>query len=140
MAFSKSQSHYLKAVYELSSDNDGARIVDIAEKLNVSKASASFAMTKLAEQGIVYKDAARHVHLTAQGERHAVSMLDKYAVIYYFLTDTLQVDKAIATEDACAMEHVVSVDTLCALCRFTNPINSPKRCKNNCLYCFSEWT
>jgi hypothetical protein len=39
---SKSQAHHIKAVYELSLGCDnGARICDVAEKLNASKASAS---------------------------------------------------------------------------------------------------
>lgn len=134
MVFSKSQSHYIKTVYEFFSGNDGVRICDIAEKLCVSKASASLAMTRLAEQGLVYKDTARHVYLTAEGERQAVPMLDKYAVIYSFLTNALGVDKTIATTDACAMEHVVSVDTLCAICRFGDVRKSAQTCSNDCPY------
>jgi Mn-dependent DtxR family transcriptional regulator len=30
---------------------------------------------------------------------------------------SIGVDKQMAEHDACAMEHVVSVDTLCAICR-----------------------
>lgn len=47
-----SKSHYIKAVYELSSDSQGVRVVDIAEKLGVSKASTSLSMTKLVQQDI----------------------------------------------------------------------------------------
>lgn len=127
-----SQVHYIKAVYELSSGNDGVRICDIANRTSVSKASASLAMTKLNKQGFVYKDTNRHVHLTAEGERRAVSMLDKYAVIYRFLIDTLEVDEAVAAKDACAMEHVVSVDTLCAICHFGRLRKSSNECTDDC--------
>lgn len=135
MKLSKSQAHYIRAVYELTSnDGNGARVCDVAEKLNVSKASASLAMAKLAQQGLVCKDADRHVNLTADGECHAVSMLDKYAVIYRFLTNILQINEAVAAADACAMEHVVSADTICAICRFGAMRKSIPVCSKQCHY------
>ncbi len=50
-----SQAHYIKAVFELSSAScDGsARVVDIANKTGVSKASASLAMSKLEKERLV---------------------------------------------------------------------------------------
>lgn len=56
-----SQVHYIKAVYGLSSGSRGIRVVDIAEKLGVSKASTSLSMTKLAQREVVYKDSVRHI-------------------------------------------------------------------------------
>jgi len=130
MKLSKSQAHYIKAVYELSSGyGDGARVCDVAEKLNVSKASASLALTRLTEQGLIYKDTERHAHLTECGERKAIQILDKYEIIKAFLVKILCVDKSIADHDACAIEHVVSVDTFCAICRFSNK----SRCAKDCL-------
>lgn len=113
-----SQSHYIKAVYELSSGSQGVRVVDIAEKLGVSKASASLSMTKLAQRGLVHKDAERHVYLTKNGEQQAVQMLNKHEMIQKFLMGVLGVDKEVAVHDACGMEHIISMDTLCAICRF----------------------
>ncbi|MGI5900621.1 MAG: metal-dependent transcriptional regulator [Christensenellales bacterium] len=124
-----SQSHYIRAVYELSSDcDDGVRVCDVAKKLSVSKASASLALSKLAEQGFLYKDADRHGHLTESGERKAVLLLDKFDVIRTFLVKTLGVEKSVAAHDACAIEHVISTDTLCAICHFSNRT----RCTNSC--------
>ena len=129
MKLSKSQAHYIKAVYELSSGySDGARVCDVAEKLNVSKASASLALTKLTEQGFIYKDIERHACLTESGELEAVEMLDKLEIIRTFLVKILCVDINIADHDACAIEHVVSVDTLCALCRFSKR----EKCAETC--------
>ena len=117
-----SQAHYIKAVFELSSAScDGsARVVDIANKTGVSKASASLAMSKLEKERLVRKDERRQVYLTPAGKRLAVQMLDKCTVIRDFLTDVLTMDKEIAAADACAIEHVVSVDTLCSLCRYVS--------------------
>lgn len=127
---SRSMENYIKAVYELSSaDTDGgARVCDIAEKLNVSKASASLAMTNLVKLGLAYKDANRRVHLTTDGECQAIQLLDKFEVIRTFLVKILCVDKSIADYDACAIEHVVSIDTLCAICRFSNKSKCAQVC------------
>lgn len=101
---------------------------DIAEKLNVSKASASLAMTKLVKQGFVYNGTDRRVHLTERGERKAAQLLDKFEVIRTFLVEILYVDKNVAKLDGCAIEHVVSVDTLCAICRFSNRVKCTETC------------
>lgn len=132
MKLSKSQAHYIKAVYELSSGDTGVRVVDVAEKLFLSKASVSLAMTKLARQGFVRKDSERHIYLTDEGEREAVRMLDKFEVIHKFLTGILGVNKEVAERDAYAIEHVISVDTLCALCRFTDRGSATCKCSLHC--------
>lgn len=126
MTLSKSQAHYVKAVYELSPGNKGTRICDIAETLSLSKASASLAMSKLEQQGFVYKDAERHVYLTEKGELEAMQMLDKFELVKKFLIEILGVDAEVARQDACAIEHIVSPQALCAICRFT----SEKACEN----------
>lgn len=129
MRLSRSQEDYLKTVYELSSGHDeSVRVCDVAEQLSVSKASASLALKKLAEQGFIYKDADRHAHLTEIGERQAIQLLDKFEVIRTFLVKVLYVDKATADHDACAIEHVISADTLCAICRFSKRTGCTNAC------------
>lgn len=133
MKFSKSQAHYIKAVYELSFGSDhGTRVCDIAEKMAISKASVSLAMKKLSKQGLVRRDAERHVYLTKDGKHVAVRILDKYELIWQFLVEILDVDSEVANHDACAMEHVISVDTLCALCRYISRSDNKNNCSGEC--------
>lgn len=132
MKLSKSQAHYIKAIYELSSKDKGVRIVDIAERLSLSKASVSLAMTKLVCLGLAQKDPERHIHLTDEGEREAIRMLDKLQMIHEFLTGVLGVNKEVAKQDACAMEHVISMETLCALCRFSGRGKASSLCPLKC--------
>lgn len=40
--------NYLEAIYELSKEDNGARVSDIATRLNVTKASTNSAMSTLA--------------------------------------------------------------------------------------------
>ena len=129
MKISKSQAHYVRAVYELSNKCDGVRVCDVAQMLSLSKASVSLAMTRLARQGFIQKDIHRRIFLTKNGEYAAVRMLDRYEIIRQFLTEILGVEKETAQQDACAMEHVISMDTLCAMCRSTGERN---RRANHC--------
>ncbi|WP_347490507.1 metal-dependent transcriptional regulator [Desulfoscipio sp. XC116] len=122
-----SKEHYLKAVYELFPEGGGVRISDIAAKLNVTKASSCIAMKNLEQKRMIYRDAGRLVFLTKEGEYQAVLVLDKVAIIRKFLTDVLGIRHEIADADACAIVHVVSVETLCSLCRFTN-----RKCPGSC--------
>lgn len=127
MKLSKSQARYIVAVYELSAGREGVRVIDIAERLSLSKASVSLSMTKLAQKGFIRKDSDRHVYLTQNGERQAIRMMNKYELLKRFLVEILGVDKEVAGYDASAIEHVISVDSLCAICQFTRGMGAHKR-------------
>ncbi len=127
MNLSSSQAHYIKAIYELSSVGGGVRISDIAVKLNVTKASVCIAMKVLEKKKMVYRNADKLVFLTQDGEYQIILTLDKVAIIRKFLTDVLGVQQRIADIDACSIAHVISVETLCSICRFTN-LKCPKNC------------
>lgn len=75
-------------------------------------------MSRLAKQGLVRKDTGHHIFLTKDGEREAARLVDKFELIRRFLVEVLGVNEEAAAHDACAMEHVISADTLCAMYRF----------------------
>lgn len=124
----KAEENYIKTIYALSSTEEGAHISDIAAKLDVTKASTSVAVKSLQRKAFVRRDAERLVYLTDEGRRMAILILNKFSIIREFLTGTLHVDPPTAHIEACAMEHFVSQETLCALCRFINW----RACHNEC--------
>lgn len=117
---SASMQNYIKAIYELSSGGAGVRSCDIAEKVGVTKASVCNAIKNLERQNFVYRDIHRLVYLTKSGAIQAEILLDKSAIIQRFLCEVLGIDKKVANADACAIETIISQDTLCALCQFIN--------------------
>ena len=127
MRLTTSQQDYIKVIYELSGSGEGAHVSDIADMLGVNKASASVAMKALQQKKMVRRDSYRMVYLTAEGIREAAYMAKKYETIKGFLTGVLRIDGATADTDADAIEHVISVETLCSLCRFTN-----RKCPGGC--------
>jgi DtxR family Mn-dependent transcriptional regulator len=100
--------NYLEAIYELSREKNFARISDIAERLGVSKASASSAVQTLMSKGLVQTEKYREVYLTEDGEKIAQFTSKKHGTIREFFTDVLKIDPEIADSDACAIEHVIS--------------------------------
>lgn len=107
--------NYLEAIYELSPDGSGARVSDIADRLGVTKASTNSAVATLAEKGLIVSEKYRQVYLTPEGLALARRTADKHHIIQQFLTKVLGVDPAVATEDACAIEHVISGSSVAAM-------------------------
>jgi Mn-dependent DtxR family transcriptional regulator len=118
--------NYLEAIYELSSAGKGARVSDIAERLGVTKASTNSAMTTLSERGLIINEKYKEVLLTEEGRRFAELTAQKHHIIKRFLEDVLSVDAAIADEDACAIEHVISNDSIEAMGHYLDSVSNPK--------------
>jgi Mn-dependent DtxR family transcriptional regulator len=107
--------NYLEAVYELSKGGTGARVTDIAVRLGVSKASVNNAMSVLAEKGLVESEKYQEIRLTRSGEEQAALISGKHRVIQQYLIEVLGVDPSVADTDACAIEHVISSDSVYAM-------------------------
>ena len=122
-----SKKHYIKTIYILSPDNQGVQITEIADKLEVTKASVCTAMKTLQEDDFIFRGKKRFVYLTEKGEILAFSLTEKYEVIRCFLIEILQMDNETAEQDACAIEHVISTETLCSICRYPN-----RKCMGEC--------
>lgn len=104
--------HYLETVYELSLDKNGCRVSDIAARLEVSKASVNSAMNVLATRGLVENEKYREIRLTADGLRLATLLSHKHAILQDLLTNVMGVSPDQAFEDACAIEHVISTQSV----------------------------
>lgn len=100
--------NYLEAVYELSSSGGGARVSDIAARLDVSKASVNNAMNVLHQRGLVENEPYREIYLTEEGLRIAKLTSQKHHILQTLLQDVIGIEEEQADEDACAIEHVIS--------------------------------
>ncbi|MGI6610416.1 MAG: metal-dependent transcriptional regulator [Limnochordia bacterium] len=112
---SPSLEDYLEAVLELSSDDQGARTTDIATKLDVSKASVNQAVGLLVGRHLVTREKYGPIFLTDEGVAAAQTIRKRHEAIKSFLTNVLGVSEAIAEEDACRIEHVVSAKTMASM-------------------------
>ncbi len=119
--------NYLEAIYELSRDGEGARVSDIAERLGVTKASTNSAMSTLSQKGLVVNEKYKEVFLTSAGLKLAKSTSDKHRVIRKFFIEVLKIDTIIADEDACAIEHVISRDSVYAMQQFLSDFRKEEK-------------
>ncbi len=110
MKIQESGENYLETILILQKRNGIARSVDIANELNFSRASVSRAMSLLKELGHIEIGNINQIVLTDTGREIAEKIYEKHCILKDFLT-TIGVDKEIASEDACKMEHIISEQT-----------------------------
>lgn len=84
------------------------RSVDIAEKMGVSKASVSKAITSLKNVGMLNQPFYGDVTLTRQGYEYGKSVLKRHDMLTLFLTQKIGLHPEVAEEEACQMEHAIS--------------------------------
>lgn len=110
---------YLETVWWLCREGGGAHTTDIAERLDVRKASVTEALQSLAKKGLVNYDRYMAVTLTKAGEKLARDVSRRHEVLRRFLTDVLCIKEAKADEEACKLEHALSRQVTERLIAFT---------------------
>ncbi len=115
---SESLEDYLEIILQLQQEKRVARVRDIAARKNVSNASVSNALARLARDGFVLHEAHEFVELTDRGAELARRVLRRHEFLVAFLHDVLLVSRDVAEADACALEHHVSAETLERLASF----------------------
>lgn len=105
---------YLESIYRIMVETgatEGIRSVDVAEQLDVSKASVNKALSTLKEAGYVEQNRYGRVQLTAEGREYAAHVWRCHRMLRSFLERDLGVDPETADAEACLMEHALSLDT-----------------------------
>jgi DtxR family Mn-dependent transcriptional regulator len=108
---SASHEHYLRALYEVRSEQGYARLTDVARALDVAPSTLSVGLKPLEARGLLKHDSHRFLVLTSKGERVAREVHHRFAVMRHFLSDVLGVPAAEAEAEACLLEHDVSPET-----------------------------
>ena len=114
MRIHKSAEDYLEMILRLTEEKGYARSVDIAMGLGVSKPSVSVAMKQLREGGYIVMDKDNYISLTDTGMEIAHRIYERHKVLTRMLT-MIGVDEKTAEDDACKVEHDISVQTFIAL-------------------------
>jgi len=109
---SHSAAHYLLAIRDLNAEWGYARVSDVAEKLAITKGSASQSIKALRSRGWVEEDDHRMLHLSEEGAKLADSIAEQAGVLESFFHDVLGLDETLARVDACKIEHLLSPQTI----------------------------
>lgn len=112
LPISAAMQDYLEEILNLSNQVGTVRVTDLAERLNLTKASVSQALCQLREQGLIVQERYGPVELTERGRRYGGIVRRRHRVLSSFLTVVLKLDHETAEKDACQMEHAVSSETI----------------------------
>ena len=110
MKMQESAENYLEAIYTLHKRQGFVRSIDIARELGYSKPSVSRAMKLLRENHYITIDADGAISLTVTGLEIARNIYERHMILSRFL-QSIGVAEAVAFEDACRIEHVISQET-----------------------------
>lgn len=117
MVVNESAENYLEAILVLSQTRPVVRSVDIAEHLGFKKPSVSVAMKNLREKNYITVTKEGFIYLTEAGKEIADMIYERHLLLSSWL-ERLGVDRKIAVEDACRMEHVISKESFEAIRKF----------------------
>lgn len=110
----KSLEDYVEAIYRRTQETGFARVVDIAKMLGVKMPSVNSAVKELASLKLVRYEKYREITLTEEGMAVAEKVFRLHTTLKRFLL-SLGVSEENAEHDACAMEHILSEETIAAL-------------------------
>ena len=125
---SEAVENYAKAIYSLQHRAGGEPVAtnDLADRLEVTAASASGMIKKLADLGLVAHVPYRGVQLTEEGERLALEVLRHHRLLELYLATQLDVPWDRVHEEAEALEHVLSEDLEARIAaKLGNPTHDP---------------
>ena len=111
------QEDCLEALYELSKHGP-ARLTALSRRMRISKPSASSCLERLERVGMVTHNRYAHFNLTPTGAKAARGISRTHALLSRFLSKTLGVPPGKADEEACALEHAFTPETVERLRKF----------------------
>lgn len=114
MKIHESAENYLETILMIKNKKGFVRSIDIANELDFSKPSVSVAMKNLRENGFIDVDSNGYITLLDKGQEIAEKMYERHTTLSEWLIG-LGVPEAIAVEDACRIEHIISVETFEAI-------------------------
>lgn len=106
---SASTEDYLKAVYGLAGDQEGAvQTTALAGALGIAPASVSGMLRRLSKDGLLTHVPYHGVRLTATGRRLALRVVRRHRILECYLTNRLGYDWDAVHAEAERLEHAVS--------------------------------
>ncbi|CDA86952.1 putative uncharacterized protein [Clostridium sp. CAG:230] len=114
MKSNESLENYLETILMLGKKLPVVRAVDIANELGFKKSSVSIAMKNLREKKYITVMEQGYIFLTDEGKEIAEMIYERHEFLTKWLT-SLGVDGAVAAEDACRIEHVISKESFEAI-------------------------
>ena len=110
MVIHESAEDYLETILMLSKKLPVVRSIDIANEMGYKKSSVSIAMKNLREAEHIRVTKEGYIYLTDSGKEIAEVIYERHQILSSWLIK-LGVDKKVAEEDACRIEHDISKES-----------------------------
>ena len=127
---SEQLEEYLESILDIEEQQGIARTSAIAKCLKVAPASVTEILQVLSEKGFVHYEPYKGATLTDAGREMARKVKRRHRLLEVFLTDVLHINRENVHDEACKMEHTLSDETECALCKL---LKAPARCPHGSL-------
>ena len=113
MVIKESAEMYLETILVLSKKG-AVRSIDIAKEMNFSRPSVSVALHNLEKEEYISIESDQTVKLLPKGTEIAKVIYERHTVLTEFF-EQIGVKSAIASEDACKIEHDISPESFKAI-------------------------
>ena len=114
MVIHESAEDYLETILMLSKKLPVVRSIDIANEMGYKKSSVSIAMKNLREAEHIRVTKEGYIYLADSGKEIAEMIYERHQILSSWLIK-LGVDKKVAEEDACRIEHDISKESFNAI-------------------------
>jgi DtxR family transcriptional regulator, iron-dependent repressor len=99
---------YLRTIYELEEEGIVPLRARIAERLRQSGPTVSQTVARMERDGLLTVQGDRHLQLSSDGRRHAISVMRKHRLAECLLVDVIGLEWEEVHVEACRWEHVMS--------------------------------
>ncbi|MFD2531949.1 metal-dependent transcriptional regulator [Gracilimonas halophila] len=108
MSLSQSVEDYLKAIYVLQSEGEAASTTNIAKALDVSSASVTNMLKRLAKMQLLEHESYKGAKLTPAGSKIALEVLRHHRLLELYLKDVMGYSWDEVHDEAENLEHHIS--------------------------------
>ncbi len=115
---SASLEDYLEVIFHLEQSHRVARAKDIADQMNVQRASVTGALKALASRGLINYSPYSFITLSNAGREIARDVIRRHRALKDFFVNTLQLGPEDAEANACRIEHAIDPAAIERLVRF----------------------
>jgi len=136
---SSSLEDYLEIIFHLEEVHRVARAKDIADHMNVQRASVTGALKALAGRGMINYSPYSYITLTNAGRKIAQEVIRRHDILKDFFITALQLDPGQAEANACRIEHAIDPNAIDRLVHFLEFIKHCPRAGNDWLAAFAHY-
>lgn len=139
MELSASLEDYIETIYHIVEEKQVARAKNIAELMSVSRASVTEALRALSSKGLINYAPYEVITMTDTGRTVAEDVIFRHSTLKKFFIEILTIDKNIAEEGACRVEHAAPPEVIGRMIDFMKFVDSCPQVEKGLINKFREF-